>query len=274
MARIHPTAVVHPRADLGARVVVGPFCYVGEGVRIGEGTELVAFVTALGATAIGRDNQIFPHAVLGSIPQDLKYRGEETTLTIGDRNVIREGVTMNIGTESGGGRTTVGDDNLLMAYCHVAHDCRVGNGVIFANGVLLGGHIEVEDHAVIGGNAALQHYSTVGTMAFVGGMSRVVHDAPPYLITEGNPARPRGVNQVKLKRMGATDEAIDGLWEAYRVLYRGGEFAKVLEQMEAEPSPIPEVRRLCVALRGSLRGRQGRSRELMRPLPTTAVTPS
>jgi UDP-N-acetylglucosamine acyltransferase len=238
---------------------------VGPGVRIGERTELVAHVNVMGNTVIGAENRIFPQAVIGTIPQDLKYRGGNTACRIGDRNTIREGVTVNAGTEEGGGDTVIGDDNLLMAYCHVAHDCLLGNGVIMANGVLLGGHIRVDDHAVIGGNAALQHYASVGTMAFVGGMSRVVHDAPPYLITEGNPARPRGVNQVKLERMGVSAPAVALLWEVYRDLYRSGAFHSALSRWELEEGAPPEVRELARFLRATLDGRRGRGREALRP---------
>ncbi|MHC5021980.1 MAG: acyl-ACP--UDP-N-acetylglucosamine O-acyltransferase [Planctomycetota bacterium] len=264
MPTVHPSAVVDPRAQVAEGAVIGPFCHVGPGVSIGSGTELVGYVTILGNSRIGANNRIFPHAVIGSIPQDLKYLGGDTACVIGDGNTIREGVTINTGTEEAGGRTEIGDHNLLMAYSHVAHDCILGNNVILANGVLLGGHILVDDHAVLGGNAALQHYSSVGTGAFVGGMSRVVHDAPPYLITEGNPARPRGVNQVKLERMGLPKDHIEELWLCYRELYRSGAFRRALEDWEQRDT-TSEVKHLCAFLRESLEGKRGRSRELLRP---------
>jgi UDP-N-acetylglucosamine acyltransferase len=224
----------------------------------------VGHVTVLGHSRIGENNRIFPHSVIGSMPQDLKYLGGDTACVIGDGNTIREGVTINTGTEEAGGRTELGDHNLLMAYSHVAHDCILGNNVILANGVLLGGHIEVDDHAVIGGNAALQHYSSVGIGAFVGGMSRVVHDAPPYLITEGNPARPRKVNEVKLERLGLPKDRIEELRLCYRELYRSGRFHRALQDWENRETTT-EVKHLCAFLRRSLEGKRGRSRELLRP---------
>ncbi len=277
MPRIHPSASVDPRAEIGRDVAIGPYCVVGPNVRIGDGCELLPMVTVVGRSKLGRENRLFPHAVVGTVPQDLKYRGEETWCVIGDRNTIREGVTINIGTEAGGGQTTVGDDNLLMAYCHVAHDCTLGNGIILANSVLLGGHIVVEDQAVIGGNAALQHYTVVGTAAFVGGMSRVVHDAPPFLISEGNPARPRAVNRVKLERMGLDASRIEALWDAYKWLYRGRhEFRSGLRALESREDLTPEVRRLIAFLRATEQGRLGRAREVLRAhekVPPPAASP-
>jgi UDP-N-acetylglucosamine acyltransferase len=220
MTRIHPSAVVDPKAELDDDVVIGPFCAIGPHVKIGRGTELMSHVVIENHTTLGRDNRVFHHAVLGGEPQDLKFRGEPATLTIGDHNDIREFVTMHIGTENGGGATEVGSHNLFMVGAHVAHDSIVADHCILANNVLLAGHITIDEHAVISGGAAIHHYVHVGRYAFVGGNSGVVHDCPPFMASDGHPARVRGVNTIGLQRGGFAPETIEHLKECYRSLYR------------------------------------------------------
>ncbi len=220
MSNIHSTAVVEPGAQIAPGVDIGPFCYVGPHVEIGPGTRLVSHVTILGRTTLGANNTVWPQATIGAQPQDLKYQGEDTCITIGDHNVIRESVTIHLGTENGGGVTRIGNDNLIMVGTHVAHDCLIGNHVILANSVHLAGHISIEDHVVISGACGVHHYVTLGQYAFIGGMTRIVHDAPPFMIVEGNPSTVRGVNTVGLKRHQFPDDSINRLKDAYRRLYR------------------------------------------------------
>lgn len=220
---IHPTAVIHSGATLHPTVKVGPYAVIGEKVTIGPETDVGAHVVIDGHTEIGAGNQIFPGAVIGIEPQDLKYDGSISLVRIGDNNRIREYVTINRATHAGEA-TLVGDDNLLMAYVHVAHNCVIGNHVIIANAVSLAGHVEIESNAVIGGVLGIHQFVQIGRFAMLGGMSRIDRDVPPYTVVEGNPCRVRGLNAVGLRRGGVT-EAEEGrlyreLKEAYRVLYR------------------------------------------------------
>lgn len=221
MAQIHPTAVVEPGARIADEAVVGPMCHVGAQAVIGRGSRLVSHVVVLGRTTLGEGNTVWPQAVLGAAPQDLKFRGEDSELVIGDRNEIRELATLHLGTANAGGVTRVGSDNLLMVGCHVAHDCVVGDRVIIANNVALAGHVHIEDGVNIGGVAGVHHFVTIGRHAFVGGMTRLVHDAPPFMIIEGNPSEVRGVNVIGLERKGFDAGSIERLKEAYRRLFRG-----------------------------------------------------
>ena len=191
---VHPTAIVAAAACLAPGVVVGPHCVVSGSATIGPGTILENHVTVMGSVRIGARNRIFPNAVIGADPQDVSYRGSDTRVEIGDDNVIREGVTINRASEKEDGVTVVGSRNFLMACCHVAHDCRIGDGVIIANGTLLGGHVRIHSHASLSGCVAVHHWATIGSYAFVAGLSRVLHDVPPYMLCEGSPARPRCVN--------------------------------------------------------------------------------
>jgi len=220
---IHPTAVIHPGATLHPSVKVGPYTVIGEKVTVGPETEIGAHVVIDGHTEIGARNQIFPGAVIGIEPQDLKYDGSVSLVKIGDNNRIREYVTINRATRAGEA-TVVGDNNLLMAYVHVAHNCVIGNQVIIANAVALAGHVEIESNAVIGGVLGIHQFVHIGRFAMLGGMSRIDRDVPPYMVVEGNPCRVRGLNAVGLKRAGIT-EADGGrvyreLKEAFRTLYR------------------------------------------------------
>lgn len=222
MSKIHPTACVDPKAELGSAVEVGPFCYVGPGVRLGDDCELIAHVTLQGPSLFGTRNRFFPQSVLGAAPQDLKYKGGPTTLVVGDENCFREHVTVHRGTEVdrlSGGATRIGSRNLFMVGAHVAHDCEIGDNVILANSVLLAGHVKIENYVNVGGASAMHHFVTVGRNAFVAGMTRITHDAPPYMKIEGYDQAIRGVNQTGLRRWGITAESSRNLRSAFRVLY-------------------------------------------------------
>ena len=254
-ASVHPTAIVHPNASLGAGVVVGPYAVIEEHVKIGPRTAVGAHCVIEGRTTIGADCRIFTGAVIGSIPQDLKYRGEESRLVIGDRNKIREYVTINPGTDGGGGVTRIGSDCLLMAYAHVAHDCVVGDHVIIANSAALAGHITVEDRAVIGGLVGLHQFVRVGTLAMIGGCSRVVQDIPPYSTCEGYPAAVFGVNTEGLRRAGVAEDTRRHLHRAFRTLFHSKlSMSHALAQVESDANGIPEMRHLVEFIRNSKRG--------------------
>ncbi|MBP6818643.1 acyl-ACP--UDP-N-acetylglucosamine O-acyltransferase [Ferrovibrio sp. MS7] len=219
MTQIHPSSVVEPGAKLGAGVKIGPFCTVGAQVELGDGVELISHVAVAGITTIDAGTRIFPFASIGHQPQDLKYHGEPSKLTIGKNNQIREGVTLNPGTEGGGMLTSVGDNCLLMAGVHVAHDCHLGNHVIMANNATLAGHIVVGDFAFVGGLAAVHQFCRIGKHAMIGGMSGVEQDVIPYGMVIGNRAHLSGLNLVGLKRRGFEREEIHKLRAAYRMLF-------------------------------------------------------
>lgn len=251
---IHPTALVDPAASLGAGVRVGPFSIVAAGARIGDGCEIASHVRIEGCVELGPDNRIFQGAVLGSPPQDLKYRGEASHLRIGAGNMIREYATLNPGT-SAGESTVVGDECLLMAYSHVAHNCLIGDGVILANSVNLAGHVTVEDQAIIGGVTPVHQFVRIGTHAFVGGGSRVPQDVPPYMRGAGNPMVVAGLNSVGLFRRGFSAASLKSLRLAYRYLYRAGlNTSQALERIEAELGDCAEIVRLLQFVRSSERG--------------------
>lgn len=275
MKRIHPTAVVDPAAELGDDVVVGPLTVIDGPVKVGRGTVLHAHVTLMGHTTIGEGNVVYPGAVLGAPPQDLKYAGAVTRLVVGDRNQIREHVTFHAGTEKGGGVTTVGSDGMYMAGCHVAHDGHVGNGVIMANHVLLAGHVTVGDRAILNGAAAAHHFSSVGRLSYVGGLSRIVRDIPPFTIAEGHPLRIRGANIVGMRRAGFSADAIARLRDAiHRIFVSDKEPARVaMEHLEREHAGDPLVAELIAFVRRSDQGRNGRAND--RPSgPPPAPVPS
>lgn len=270
MPQIHPTSVVEAGAELGSDVKIGPHCYVGPKVVLGEGTRLVSHVAILGRTTLGKYNTLWPHASLGAEPQDLKYQGEDTTLVIGDHNSIRESVTIHLGTESGGGVTRVGNDCLIMGGVHIAHDCDIGDHVIMANNVLLAGHVLVRPHVVMSGGAAVHHFATVGDYAFVGGLSRIVHDVPPFMIVEGNPAKVRGVNIIGLQRNRFPEATITALKESYRKLFRRGRgpaslpAASVLDHLQQQFADDACIDLLVQFMRNSAIGVYGRYRETAR----------
>jgi len=257
---VHPTAVVAASARLAPGVVVGPHCVVSAGASIGPGTILENHVTLMGTVRIGARNRIFPNAVIGADPQDVSYRGSDTRVEIGDDNVIREGVTINRASEKEDGVTVVGSRNFLMACCHVAHDCRIGDGVIIANGTLLGGHVRLHSHASLSGSVAVHHWATIGSYAFVSGLSRVLHDVPPYMLCEGAPARPRCVNVVALRRGGFPAETVGAVTEAHRLLYRarvGQDRAR--EILRSQSMLVPEVEAVLEFLSNQQEGRHGRA---------------
>src|SRR5579864_1417356 len=219
MSDIHPTAIVAPRARVADDVVIGPYCIVGEHVTLGPGVVLRAHVVVDGRTTIGAGTRIFPFASIGFEPQDLKYRGEESSLEIGRNNTIREYVTMNPGTAGGGMVTRVGNDSLFMVGVHVAHDCQVGDGVVMANNATLAGHVVIEDHAILGGLSAVHQFCRIGRHAMVGGLSAVVRDVIPYGQANGDRARLSGVNIVGMQRSGFSRDDIIGLRTAFQYLF-------------------------------------------------------
>ncbi|MBN8728506.1 MAG: acyl-ACP--UDP-N-acetylglucosamine O-acyltransferase [Xanthomonadales bacterium] len=219
---IHPTAIVDPRAKLAEGVAVGAYSIIGAGVEIGARSEIGAHVVIEGRTRIGCDNRIFQFASLGAEPQDKKFHGEDSALVIGDRNVIREFATFNRGTGEGGGATRIGDDNWIMAYVHIAHDCHVGNHVVFANNATLAGHVEVGDHVILGGFTGVHQFCKIGAHAFTGMGSLINADVPPFVVVAGPYARPRGVNSEGLRRRGFDADRIGAIKRAYRTLYVSG----------------------------------------------------
>jgi UDP-N-acetylglucosamine acyltransferase len=232
---IHPTAIIHPGAELHPTVKVGPYTIIGEGVKVGEETTIGAHVVLEGNTEIGARNQIFPGAVIGMEPQDLKYAGEATGVKIGDNNLIREYVTINRATGEGEA-TRLGNGNLLMAYVHVGHNCVIENSVVIANGVALAGHVHIESRARLSGVLGVHQFVHIGRHAMVGGMARIDRDVPPYMTVEGNPARVRTLNLIGLKRAGFTANDLQLLKKAFRLLYRSGlTFNEAMEQMELLP---------------------------------------
>ena len=219
---IHPTALIDPAAQIDSSVRIGPYCVVGPGVTIGAGTEIGPHCVLDGITTIGRDNRFYRFCSIGGMPQDKKYAGEPTRLVIGDRNTVREFTTFNTGTVQDGGATTLGDDNWIMAYVHIAHDCHVGNNTILANSVQLGGHVHVGDWAIVGGLTGVHQFSKIGAHSMTGGNSSLMQDMPPYVLGAGNPCRPVGVNVEGLRRRGFSASVIASLREAYKIIFRRG----------------------------------------------------
>ncbi len=243
MTSIHATAILDPGAELDEGVVVGPYAVIGAGVRIGSGTSIGAHAVVKGPTVIGRDNRIFQFASIGEDPQDKKYRGEPTRLVIGDRNNFREFCTINRGTSQDQGVTSIGNDNWIMSYVHVAHDCVVGNDVIFSNNATLAGHVHVGDHVICSGFSAIHQFCRIGAHAFLGGFAAVTRDVPPYVMVAGQPTAPHGINSEGLKRRGFTPDQLRNLKEAYRILYREQlQLAEARERIAALAATAPELR--------------------------------
>lgn len=217
---VHPSALVHPHAKLGEKVEVGAFSIVEENVEIGPGTVVGHHVVIRGHTRIGMNNRVHSFACLGEPPQDKKYRGEPTRLEIGDNNTIREYCTLNLGTAQDIGITRLGDNNWIMAYAHVAHDCQVGSNVVLANASQLAGHVHIGDHVILGGGTLVHQFCRIGAHAFTAGGSVVLRDVPPYVMAGGNSAHPHGINSEGLKRRGFSSEAIESIRRAYKTLYR------------------------------------------------------
>lgn len=232
---IHPTAILHKDAILDESVRVGPYAVIGEQVRIGAGTTVGPHTVIEGFTEIGCNNRIFQFASIGAVPQDLKYYGEKTRLVIGDGNTIREFTTIHLGTESGGGETLIGNANLLMAYSHVAHDCRLGNHCILANCATLGGHVEVQDYAILGGLSAVHQFCRIGCYCMISGGSMVGQDILPYTIAQGDRAKPVGINLVGLRRRNFSDQVLRDLKTVYKILFRSGlNTTEALEKIRRE----------------------------------------
>ncbi len=225
MPRVHPTALVDPNAELANDVDVGPYCVVGPKVKLASGTVLDAHVVIGGRTTIGRNNRFFPFSAIGGAPQDKKYAGEDTELVIGDGNTVREHCTFSLGTAQGGGITRIGSNNWIMASVHIAHDCNIGDHTILANNVTLAGHVTLGDWAIIGGLSGLHQFCSMGAHAMAGGGSIILRDVPPYVICNGNPCAPHGINSEGLKRRGFDADTVNLLRRAYKLVYRDGKTA-------------------------------------------------
>ena len=252
MPEVHATACVDPRAELADDVWVGPFCVIGPDVRLGEGVRLDSHVVIAGNTSLGAGCRVFPFACLGHRPQDMKYRGERCELVIGRNNQIREHVTMHPGTAGGGGVTRIGDNGLFMAAIHVAHDCQIGVGVIMANNATLGGHVEVQDHAYLGGLCAVHQFVRIGRHAMLGGLAGVEHDVIPYGTVLGNRAYLNGLNIIGMKRHGISREAINQLRTAYRLLFAPeGAFSERLSEVAERFADDPRVMEIVEFIRSA-----------------------
>ncbi len=235
MTTVHPTAIVEPGAQLGQSVRIDAYAIVRANVQIGEGSSVGAHCVIEGHTRIGRDNRIFQFCSIGAAPQDKKYAGEPTELHIGDRNTIREFCTVNLGTVQDGGVTRIGDDNWIMAYVHIAHDCQVGNQTIFANNATLGGHVEIDDWVIVGGLSGVHQFVKIGAHAFVGFASAVSQDVPPFMLVDGNPLAVRGFNAEGLRRRGFSAARIAAVKQMHKLIYRSG------MTLEAAKAALPEI---------------------------------
>lgn len=239
---VHPAAIVHPGARIGDAVEIGAYSIIGEHVEIGEGTWLGPHVVVGGHTRIGRDNRIFQFSSIGEIPQDKKYAGEPTRLEIGDRNTIREFCTLNCGTVQDAGVTRLGNDNWIMAYVHLAHDCQVGNNVIFANNTQLAGHVHVGDWVILGGFTGVHQFVRIGAHSMTGVGTKLVQDLPPYVLASGTPGAPHGINAEGLKRRGFSQESVMAIRRAYKTLYKSGlKLEEARAEIQAELSAVPEL---------------------------------
>jgi len=255
VTQVHPTAVVDKRARLGANVSVGPYTVIDGDVEVGEGTTIGAHNVITGHTTLGRDNRIFHFCSIGEANQDKKYKGEPTKLAIGDRNTIREYCSLNRGTVQEQGITRIGSDNWIMAYCHVAHDCIVGDNTVFANHATLAGHVEIGDWTILGGFVGVHQFVKVGAHVMAGIAAVVTQDVPPFVTIAGNPTAPYGINAEGLKRRGFTPEAIAALKRAYRTLYKSGlSLADARAELERQAAQTAEVRALAEFLATSTRG--------------------
>jgi UDP-N-acetylglucosamine acyltransferase len=252
---IHPTAIVNPNAEIDSNVEIGPYSIIADNVYIGSGTAVGSHVTIDPYVSIGPECRIFQYASIGATPQAVKFAGEKTFVKVGRGTVIREFVTINRGTGFGSGVTEVGDENLLMAYCHIAHDCKTGRRVILANNATLAGHITIGDNVTIGGLVALHQFVRVGDYAYIGGKSAVPKDIPPYVIAAGDRARLHGLNKVGLKRNGFSEATLQSLKKAYRIFFRIGITTnEAIERARAEVDQIPEVVNFINFIKSSARG--------------------
>jgi UDP-N-acetylglucosamine acyltransferase len=252
---LHPTAIIEPGAELGADVEIGAYCFVGSGTTLGAGTRLHHHASVEGNTVLGERCEVFPYACIGGKTQDLKFKGGNPGLRIGDRNVFREYVTIHCATNDGD-FTRLGSDNVLLASCHVAHDCVMGSHIIMSNGAVLAGHVEVEDHVVIGGYGGIHQFCRLGAFAMLSATAKLVHDLPPFFIADGTPAEVRAINRVGLERNGFTTEQLDRVKQIHRILYRDGlNRTQALEKLENHPqAETPEFQRMLRFAQKSARG--------------------
>lgn len=271
MSEIHPTTVIEKGAKLADDVHIGPFCHIGPNVTLGSGTKIKSHVAIHGRTTIGKANTIWPSAVLGSDPQDLKYNGEDSQLVIGDNNDIRECATIHKGTAGDRSITTVGSNNLIMAYSHIGHDCIIDNHTIITNSVQLAGHIHIKDYAIIGGSSAVHHFVTIGKYAYIGGMTGITRDVPPFMFVKGNPPRVRGVNSIGLQRHGFDSTVQTHLKDAWRRLFKKSveenavlDSSQIIDSLEKDYPNDQAMQELITALRNSGIGVYGRYRETLR----------
>jgi UDP-N-acetylglucosamine acyltransferase len=251
---IHSSAVIHPRAKIGSGCEIGPYCVIGENVVLGEKCRLHSHVVIDGHTKLGKENEIFPFASIGLKTQDLKWNGGITRTEIGDENIFREYVTVHSAT--GDGETTrIGSRNTILAYCHIAHNCALGDKIIMSNVATLAGHVTVEDFAVIGGLAAVHQFCRIGKFAMIGGCSKIVQDVPPFMIADGNPAETRAVNKIGLERNGISEAAQNALKRAYKIIFREGlSVSNALAKIEKELPSLAEISHLIQFVRASERG--------------------
>ena len=255
MARIHSTAIIEKGAEIAADAEIGPYAIIGPHVQIGEGTTVGAHTVISGHTTIGKSNRIFQFASLGAAPQDKKYAGEPTRLEIGDRNTIREFCTFNLGTVQDAGATRLGNDNWMMAYVHLAHDCQIGNQTIFANNSQLAGHVHVDDHAILGGFTAVHQFCRIGSHSITAIGTVVLQDIPPFVTASGNTARPFGINSEGLKRRGFSADAITRIKRAYKTLYKSGlGMEDARNEIEAMTAECAQLQLLTDFLGASTRG--------------------
>ncbi|MDF7797861.1 acyl-ACP--UDP-N-acetylglucosamine O-acyltransferase [Pontiellaceae bacterium B1224] len=255
MGQIHPTAIVADGAQIADDAIIGPYCTVSADAVIGSGTELISHVVIEGNTTLGKNNRVSPFAVLGGRTQDLKFKGGTPGVKIGDNNTIREYVTINAATNDGN-FTTVGNDCLILAYSHVAHCCHIGNGVVIVNACQIAGHVVIEDMATIEGSVGIVQFMRVGAMAYIGAMSKITKDVPPYMIAHGDPIQVRSFNRIGLERRGVSEEGRKAIKEAYRILYRKPDLnaADALDKIEAEVEQTPEIKHLLEFCRASEKG--------------------
>jgi UDP-N-acetylglucosamine acyltransferase len=255
MSRVHPTAIVDARAEIDGDVEIGPHCVIGAGVRIGKGCRVYSHAVITGRTTLGESNVVFPFASIGTVPQDLKYKGEPSELLIGNRNTIREYVSLNPGTTAGGMVTRVGDQNLLMMQCHIAHDCILGDRNVVANGATLGGHVVIEDFVIVGGLVGIHQFVRIGTGAIVGAGSMVSKDVPPYCNATGDRAKLHGLNLEGLKRRGFDKTVVALLRKAYRIVFQSAlRTEEALRKIREELPSIPEIEKFVSFIAQSRRG--------------------
>ena len=255
MSRVHPTAIVDARAEIDGDVQIGPYCVIGAGVRIGKGCRVHSHAVISGRTTLGEGNVVFPFATIGDTPQDLKYKGEPSELLIGNRNTIREYVSLNPGTTGGGMVTRVGDQNLLMMQCHIAHDCLLGDRNVVANGATLGGHVVIEDFVIVGGLVGIHQFVRIGTGAILGAGSMVSKDVPPYCNATGDRAKLHGLNLEGLKRRGFDKTVIALLRKAYRIVFQSAlRTEDALKKIREELPAIPEIEKFASFIAQSGRG--------------------